>query len=325
MIARLKSRLGEEPSRRHEPKPVAETVVRECCPNRSFGGPSEAFTLLELLVVVAIIAILVAMLMAGLSRAGEAARTAVCKSNLRQIGLALRMYVLDCGCYPPYQMSDLEGGQELVWSDRLAPYAKSSSSWDHALWSHWRQGGPPPPESIFICPSFAHLGGTIGQSMFGYAYNEKGSAYSIDGPGRGLGGVWLSTKPFTGYWSNPGPVEMRAVRENEVETPADMIAVGDSPLYAWELSYPTQVEELYCQNSFGPWNVVPAMSGETAPPPGWSSADWGKTCQYTRGRHAGRWNVVFCDDHVENLAAKDLFDVRDPGNSRRWNRDNLPR
>ncbi len=50
-----------------------------------------AFTLIELLVVIAIIAILAALLLPVLSRVKAAAKSAACKSNLRQIGISLNL------------------------------------------------------------------------------------------------------------------------------------------------------------------------------------------------------------------------------------------
>src|SRR5882724_2176899 len=57
--------------------------------------PRSAFTLIELLVVIAIIAILAAILFPVFAQARESARQITCASNMRQLGLAMRMYVTD--------------------------------------------------------------------------------------------------------------------------------------------------------------------------------------------------------------------------------------
>lgn len=95
-----------------------------------------AFSLLELLVVVAILAILTAILFPAFSRAREQARRSSCASNLRQIFLAHYQYKEDYdGVFAPSAYRNARN-QRVLWTQLFQPYAKS--------------------EQIFRCPGDAN-------------------------------------------------------------------------------------------------------------------------------------------------------------------------
>ncbi len=92
----------------------SEFFMRTGCIKRS---RESNFTLIELLIVVAIIAILAAMLLPALNKARDKAHDIACRNNLKQIGMGLASYALDCNGYMPPVSSSLG-----YWYGQLGKY-----------------------------------------------------------------------------------------------------------------------------------------------------------------------------------------------------------
>ena len=116
------------------------------------------FTLIELLVVVAIIAILAALLLPALSKAREKARQAACLSNLKQMGLALILYVQDNDDRFPWGSTNSRNTGQ--WWAELNDYLRNNK--------------------VFKCPS--DRTGAYSYQYLSYAYNRYGMDKSA-GPG----------------------------------------------------------------------------------------------------------------------------------------------
>ena len=93
------------------------------------------FTLIELLVVIAIIGILSSLLMPSLATARDKAKTSVCKSNLKQHGIAITMYEDDNKDYFPavtHWFTKIPNGSSLPpisWDDQISAYDGRNLTW----------------------------------------------------------------------------------------------------------------------------------------------------------------------------------------------------
>jgi len=122
-------------------------MTRKGFTRRKYGG----FTLIELLVVIAIIAILMAILMPSLNRVREQARDISCRSNVKQIGLVIFMYLQENEFKMPRVMwDDWSWCNENHWRHSDGRYYKPTepdSYWGTAFKSYVTE------TDIFGCPS----------------------------------------------------------------------------------------------------------------------------------------------------------------------------
>jgi prepilin-type N-terminal cleavage/methylation domain-containing protein len=121
----------------------------------SMGKPRGAFTLVELLVVLAILGVLMALLLPAVQAVREAARRASCHNNLRQIGLALHNYH-DRSRTLPYGW-DNRGS---MWTAHILPFVEQVSVYDtlvfdeHGLGNWEADGGPNETACATVLPVY---------------------------------------------------------------------------------------------------------------------------------------------------------------------------
>ncbi len=119
----------------------------------------QGFTLVEILVVIAIIAVLVGLLLPAVQGAREAARRMDCQSHLHQIGIGVQQYFDNWGeqffLHHPFQadvtsqVNDAESFAEIYWEDKIMPYVNPA----YANEAIAKGGVQVADEKIFRCMS----------------------------------------------------------------------------------------------------------------------------------------------------------------------------
>jgi prepilin-type N-terminal cleavage/methylation domain-containing protein/prepilin-type processing-associated H-X9-DG protein len=244
-----------------------------------------AFTLIELLVVIAIIAILAVMLLPALSKAKARAQVTQCRSNLRQVGLGLVLYVGDSSRFPYWAVTTNIYAVSL-WYHDLEPYV--NAYWTNQVWVCPANRVADPPYFDSALPARMVYGAWRGS----YAYNAGGT--DCDGWGTrivlrdqllGLGAEFVPLSAKTGP----------ALPVSAVRAPSDMIAVSED---WWIVAYP---------NGFSSFKSITLANGRFA------KYHW----------HRIGANSVFVDGHVE-FNKDDALYGRHEAARRRWNNDHEP-
>lgn len=261
---------------------------------RAFGS-SRGFTLIEVLVVVAIIALLIGVLLPSLQAARRSARKVSCQANLHEMGLALTMYTGQYGYFPGHHLQNATTTEFILWPIRLMRAMNASgkhrSGQYQIYWcaesgykAHWDGR-----KRLWYSISSA---GVNDCATFDYGYNDWGVGETFSSPGlpnMGLGGHIVSDKNIADQRRSG------EVRLEKVKRPADMIAIADN-----------DADDLI-KGQPGNWDTAIDPINDSGRE--WPGARHGKGC-----------NVLWADGHGDfQLQAKLVAKTHSA--RRRWNND----
>jgi len=276
-----------------------------------------AFTLVELLVVIAIIAILAALIFPSLSTAKKKANATVCLNNLKQMGIAMNLYLSENNDKLPYAALEMfeattSATREMTWDSLIHRYIGGTLT-EEQLWNP-RASLPLAKElKVLKCPSDmsprpAVIAPPLPVYRRSYAMPRYMSSEGTLDDGSpapwppsadsqtGVGLNWYPTSPFwneadnkigDGTPANPRPSHQLAIKGNMIPEPAGTILL---------------TERIHVENVMMFANRQDIRNGEDhvatgpgtvhAPPYFYPPAD---------KHHGGRFNYLMVDGHVELL------------------------
>ena len=238
------------------------------------NGPRRrrAISLVEVLVAVAVVAVIAAILFPILSQTNEQARHSTCISNMRKIGVALSMYSRDNNyAYPQCRRTD--ANPDVDDADGGIENPEFGSAFAKILPYTGHSGNSPKDvrfrEGMFACP-------------------DDPTPFDSSCPDVvGAGGFHVTSYLINGWF-------LWGLNESAVAHPSDTIDFAERHSEPHSDS-PGAADRPYCGDSYNPWFYI-GTNAKT--PPGRNDMDE-ETGAISTHRHQQGSDFIFCDTHVK--------------------------
>jgi prepilin-type N-terminal cleavage/methylation domain-containing protein/prepilin-type processing-associated H-X9-DG protein len=256
----------------------------------------DGFTLIEVLVVIAIIGTLVAVTLPAVQAARESSRRTACQNNLRQLGVATLVYAerhgeLPTGCIGCKFTTPPPGGPPvkqrfISWNVQILPMLDQRPLWeafDLSLPSYHATNKLVGAHvlDVFLCPSTTEDSQTQTKGLWkGVSFTDYAGIYGVEGPGRN------ATDPNATHWLRNDSLGVMlyehgvlpaAIRDGVSRT----AAVAETMLRRRTESEWVNGHNVFAQESATPVNDASGIGNDIGSP------------------HPGGASLVFCDGHVE--------------------------
>jgi prepilin-type N-terminal cleavage/methylation domain-containing protein/prepilin-type processing-associated H-X9-DG protein len=266
--------------------------------NRAASRSRRGFTLVELLVVMAIIGGLVALLLPAVQAARESARRSHCQNNLRQVGLALVEFAADgsrlpvgctgCKIEPPAEGEPFMPLRFTAWTVHLLPHLEQPRL--HANYDFSVPAYIPPNRGVgsavlmaLLCPSTEpDVRNSTANLWRGMAFTDYGGIYGVEGPGRDqidpAATQWLEDGSL-GVLVYEAPTRLREI----IDGLSNTVAVAEMLRRREQETEWANGHNVFAQEAATPINVDSHLGNDIGSP------------------HPGGALAAFCDGHVAFL------------------------
>ena len=210
----------------HDTRPASS--IARACSSRALGD--RAFSLVELLIVIAIIGLLLGVLLPSLAGARESARGAVCSSNLRQLSVALESYANDFKDRFAPGAADALANLSRWHGSRTAASAAFSPS-GGSLTAYLTPDGDVAfvaSAAIRSCPTFAPTARRLAEARVGFERSAGG--YGYNNAFVGVERAPAGTDPVSGRTVYRTVTDRAGASRANLQAPASTLAFADSAL-----------------------------------------------------------------------------------------------